>query len=717
MKFKLSSFTLFVLLLIVLVLFIILGKTTKFFYKKEPFVNFQNNQPSTYGSLIYIPQYSSDKTRKVTSLYDNLYFDQLNGNIIEVNSSGCQKDAKAADCNDKVGTSISEIFVIPRGGESVVIYPSQPISSDGMVPSYSTKESLLNTISPSYKQFSYRTKCETTDKYQLFYISWNLDTYIYLVNISGASNGKSVKLFYFNKDGLVQSPSLGDDLPAFLKDSDYLSINDPKDNTSYNDANYLGGTVSVHQLAQNILYDSKNGNVIVKNIDTNKKETTYNVYNRSGSGSIATPKDNTSIQNIVDKLNFFSVKDSIGGMIIVIAYKTNTTISRIIPRKKQNAYIIERTVRFTPSGVVTNLSNDTSAGTSAGTSVGTSAGTSGKSGTSAGTSCNAQPQVTSSSTLKPELPDWKRNYDINTPELNKKCGDDMSCKWYWYFKTISDIDKVNDYFSDDYFLKTEVVPPVCPRCPNCPSSGACVTCGGTGGAGATVGAPTTAAPTSAAPTAAPTSAVPTSAVPTASVAATTTAPTTATAVPNATSTSIPSSQNSIGGVSNNLVDSAENLAYKAGSGATNLLKETGSGAAGLLKDTTTGAVGLLKDTTTGAVGLLKETGSGAVGLLKDFGSGVYNLGQPYKGVQGAQGVQTSGQQWGQQGLQQTGVQQGLQQVGQQGGIQGLQGVSDRNFGSMNVGQTPVDSYSYYGALQTKGGNYMPVTADFSSFRK
>ncbi len=28
-----------------------------------------------------------------------------------------------------------------------------------------------------------------------------------------------------------------------------------------------------------------------------------------------------------------------------------------------------------------------------------------------------------------------------------------------------------------------------------------------------------------------------------------------------------------------------------------------------------------------------------------------------------------------------------------------------------------DQYSYYGALQSKGANYMPVTADFSAFSR
>jgi hypothetical protein len=62
---------------------------------------------------------------------------------------------------------------------------------------------------------------------------------------------------------------------------------------------------------------------------------------------------------------------------------------------------------------------------------------------------------------------------------------------YWYLQIMSntnnyDKDKdISDIFSDDYFLKSEIVPPVCPQCPNCPSSntGVCSSCGGCGGNG------------------------------------------------------------------------------------------------------------------------------------------------------------------------------------------------------------------------------------------
>ena len=127
----------------------------------------------------------------------------------------------------------------------------------------------------------------------------------------------------------------------------------------------------------------------------------------------------------------------------------------------------------------------------------------------------------------------------------------------------------------------------------------------------------------------------------------------------------------------------------------------------------------------GAAGFLKETGSGAVGLLKDIGSGIKNLGEgslqtrgsttgtitgynsgaPVAAGSGFGPLQVGGQSVGQ-----------IQPIGQTTTSGALSQVSARNFGDMNS-PAPVDNYSYYGALQSKGGDYMPVTADFSSFRK
>ena len=763
---------------------------------KESFVNFQNNNPSTYGSMIYIPQYSSDATYKVISLYDNLYFDHKNGNLIEVNSTSCAPNSSATACTDKTGASISEIFIIPRSGESVTIYPSSSVNPDGSIPSYSTKESLTKTITPSYNQFSYRTKCPHTDKYQVFYISWNLDTYIYLVNITPASNGKSIKVFYITPDGLINTQTTNNvDLPPFLTGSQsYPSVTDPKDNTTYMVPKYLGGAVSVYQVAQNILYDSKNGNLILvdlissaANVPAATSSPSYTVYSRSGNGSTtSSPVDNTPLQNIVDKLNVFTVFDKKGGMVLVFAYKTNTVISTIIPRKSEKSYYLEKTVRFNNTGVVTNATND-AGGASGSSGASGASGTSGASGAAcaidgraavrraglggmggacaggacaggagAGGACaggagaggagageaganscpfmipatgpTSGPRGLPSCPLTGQPSSWADNYNVSQPnmEMSKQCGDDISCKWYWYFKNLSDINNSQNYFSDDYFAKTEVVPPVCPRCPNCPSSGVCNNCGGAGGCG-TVNATTPAATTAAAATTTP--AATTSAATTAAAATTSTTTATTTAT-NATTTA-GGNQNSIGGVANNVVDSAE----KIGSGAIGLLKDTGSGAVGLLKDTGSGAAGFLKETGSGAAGFLKETGSGAVGLLKDFGSGIKDLGKGGLQVNSSTnaGTRTTTGAAGEFGPLNVG---GGQRVGQpvagissrqpvagissrQPASTGISQISGKTFGDMNTqGQTPIDNYSYYGALQSKGGyDYMPVTADFSSFRK
>ena len=44
-----------------------------------------------------------------------------------------------------------------------------------------------------------------------------------------------------------------------------------------------------------------------------------------------------------------------------------------------------------------------------------------------------------------------------------------------------------DITSEDYILKTQIVPPVCPSCPSCPKEVTCTNCGGQGGSG-TMGA-------------------------------------------------------------------------------------------------------------------------------------------------------------------------------------------------------------------------------------
>ena len=127
-------------------------------------------------------------------------------------------------------------------------------------------------------------------------------------------------------------------------------------------------------------------------------------------------------------------------------------------------------------------------------------------------------------------------------------------------------------------------------------------------------------------------------------------------------------------------------------GATNLLTSGVSGATDLAKSGVSGTVGLIKDAGSGTVGLLKDAGSGAIGVvdktLDTTGNVLNNLSNPENGYGSAQGV-------------------GYKQGGY--GYSGAPGFSK--------GNPPIDNYSYYGALPNKGSSYIPITADFSAFKK
>jgi hypothetical protein len=159
-----------------------------------------------------------------------------------------------------------------------------------------------------------------------------------------------------------------------------------------------------------------------------------------------------------------------------------------------------------------------------------------------------------------------------------------------------------------------------------------------------------------------------------------------------------------GSIANNLVSTTADLAKGAGSGAVDFAKDAATGVGGFAKDTATGAVGLAKDTVGGAVDLAKDTVGGAVGLLKDVGSGITGLGRGLD-IRTSNGTVQSGPVTVNNNIASTGSSLGYTPIG-----------SGKTIGSV-PGQTQIDNYSYYGALQSKGANYMPVTADFSAFRK
>lgn len=228
----------------------------------------------------------------------------------------------------------------------------------------------------------------------------------------------------------------------------------------------------------------------------------------------------------------------------------------------------------------------------------------------------------------------------------------------------------------NYLLKTEVVPPVCPTCPSCPNSGVCTDCGGNGGSGTKTGS---------------------------------------------------------GGSG----DSASSLARDAGTGATNLVRDGADGATNIARDTASGTLQVGKDVVSGTkdtVGdiasgtkdtigqvasgtgeFVKDGVSGVYGAAKDVTQGTVGLGREI--VQGVGGIFGAGSGGAGPSTANGGY---YNSYGGPGGYGYPQPGPQVPGGYMNPGQyrTPgQDPYSYYGAVPGKAGgaNYMPRTADFSSF--
>jgi hypothetical protein len=260
--------------------------------------------------------------------------------------------------------------------------------------------------------------------------------------------------------------------------------------------------------------------------------------------------------------------------------------------------------------------------------------------------------------------------------------------------------------SDDYFLKTEVVPPVCPACPSCSDSNGC--CGHRGGNSGNSG--------------------------------------NGTSSNEKKSNTTNKSQSSSGTQSNSLI-------RDAGSGATNLIRDGASGADDLVRDAASGttklardavggtydvakdvvsgtgevaqnaasdAYGVAKDVTTGTVGLGREivggvfdTASnivgGAVGLGKDVVGGTVGLGKDVVG-----GITKGIPNYGSPA---TATTRNSGPTTQMGGYQQSYGggYSNPSYPPQTAGQDP---YGYYGSVPMKApSNYIARTADFSSFGK
>lgn len=218
-------------------------------------------------------------------------------------------------------------------------------------------------------------------------------------------------------------------------------------------------------------------------------------------------------------------------------------------------------------------------------------------------------------------------------------------------------------------------------------------------------------------------------------------------------------KNGLGGVTNNVVNTTGDIAESAlknvgtGIGAVaglgkDVIDTTGSTLQGLgsgVKDVANNTLGVAGGLAAGGEALVGAAGLGAYNLANNAGQGAYNLAtgegrglNANKAAGEGQGEnlgldrnKAAGEGQGGSSLLST---QNPKQLGQGGGGAGgsgagqggaggaaTGGVGGAATGGVGAGQGTgvpgVDNYSAYGALVPKGSDFLPMTADFSAFRK
>jgi len=534
MSIKLSPLILFLILLVVLVISIVFGNMLNM----EGFVSFGYNVNNL--NRINIPQYNT--TSSVYKLYDNIFYDNKNGNLIEIDATSYSGNT------DLTGSTINSLYVTPRDGITTTIYNNQ--ISGNTVLSVNTDKSMLNTLSPSYSCWIYPTQSNNTDKYTAIYLPWNDSTYLHLIN---NTNNMNIGTYMFGPANTMSQNMYTNSNINLITTSKNTTVFD-----TYVTDRYYDMSKNLYKISDYIEFDVSNANLIIQQNDGS-----IIIYDRfSNAETVKTPGTISNTTSKITNSSFSSwlVTDTVGqNLVLYIRNALKTLVAVIQYDVTQRIYNLVNVCRFNENGL--------------------DKGHAGR---------NAYLTTNNHLMQSPTIPSSSNSLYVNTGNTNTGNIPNNALseyfKWYWFYKTNQN---KNSEFSEDYILKTQIVPPVCPSCPACPScpGGVCGNCGGQGGSG--------------------------------------TLSTTGNTVVK--STNIPGAVASLGTTAGDVAGKTIDATGKLVGGASGLGEKAVTGTVGLAKETAGGAVGLAKETVGGAVGLAKETVGGAVGLVKEAGAGLKDL--------------------------------------------------------------------------------------------
>lgn len=423
---KLTPFVLFCILLLVLVISSIFGNSLI-----QGFKNIEGFQEGTGGlTSMSVPQYSTQ--HNVFELYDNIYYDDVNANLIEITTTVPVNTGATGD--NKLNQSTT--FVIPRDGQKYEEYINQFTTTPKPTDVPAGK---ISSVSNSYVYWIYPS--QSSDKnYSVIYIPWGLDTYIHIIDGKTSSN---VGTYALLKDGTINNYSFPANSQLGL--TGYYSDTDNRNMSMVSEPTYSTSR-KVYQISHFVKYDTLNGNLLILNGEgATKTITVYDINNKS---TVLTAENQTAVSNnktsLIPTTNFqpFTVLDVNGqNLVLYIPTQQKVLVALISYSDSDKKNFTVKACRFTANGIDEGNTN-------------------------IGTDTNTQQQQSGS---------------------GSGTGNPVSdyYKMYMYMNSMGMPNRaMGQGFSEDYILKTQIVPPVCPTCPACPgATGTCTNCGGQGGSG------------------------------------------------------------------------------------------------------------------------------------------------------------------------------------------------------------------------------------------
>jgi hypothetical protein len=699
-RMKFPPLAIFILLLVVLIFTAIWGK-----YIPEGFIAY--NKAAADMSTVTMPYYG----KSVYKLYDSLYFDATNGNVLELfgasdsAAAGASTGANAGaggsgSAGAGAGTAgdiqnVTSMVLMPRTGSTIYTINTTTTTPP---PTFSANVT-GNTLNAAYQSWSIPTSSSPlpSAQYQVSYLPWNQDTFIHiydsiakkhigLYSFFKSSGSVSENLYKSDQAAMIPTATAPDSHPSNGKVAT-VAVYDPKKASN------------VFQLTSNVFFDMTCGYLLVQN--TNSSMDVYNgnvdtagvplkAYTAVTAAGIiasgATPLTRSGTGTSTSTTPFLV---SAGGGTVVLYKYLGDSLQRtlvVVFSADSNLLRIQYVGRFNPSSATgIDIDPATSPPPPAGGGGGVPpAGGGGGVPPAGGGGGGGPPGVTAGSTLDDVINAYYlQNYGIGT---GTGSGGGTSC----------------GSGNNNYMRKTQIIPPVCPTCPSYSSN--CTTCNAS--TGTTAG---------------------TSAGTTAGTAATTTT----------------NKDNDKDGSGNNIRSDIKGAAGDVWGG----VKEVGSDVKGGVGDVYGGVkqVGSdVKGAIGGAYGEVKEVGSEVKGAVGDIGSGIKGaVGDIYGGIKGAVGDVYGGVKgvgkdvYG--GVKDVGddVYDGAKRLGShikdeyreqnrnsrgtagnmRGDLQGNMGYAGNGSGSgvryITGGASPM---TYYGAASDRGSSeFLPVTADFSRF--